>query len=64
MEKLYWTTKSGKKIDVDEMSENHLRNVLKMIIRSSMKPSKSNIEKRFEEDEILQAYYDSDTDQF
>ena len=31
--KLYWTTKDGKKIDVDKMDIDHLRNVVKLIIR-------------------------------
>ena len=31
--KYYWTTKSGKKVDVDEMDVEHLRNVLKHILR-------------------------------
>lgn len=31
--KTYWTMKNGEKIDVDLMSENHLRNTLKMIIK-------------------------------
>ena len=31
--KYYWTMKDGKKIDVDDMTESHLRNVLKLIIR-------------------------------
>jgi len=30
----YWTTKSGKKINVDDMDIEHLRNTLKMIIRN------------------------------
>ena len=30
----YWTTKSGEKINVDEMDITHLRNTLKMIIRN------------------------------
>ncbi len=33
--KLYWTMKDGEKIDVDQMTESHLRNVLKLIIRRS-----------------------------
>lgn len=37
MEKVYWTTKSGQKIDIDEMSVDHLRNTLKMIVRQSTK---------------------------
>ena len=32
--KYYWTTKEGKKVDVDEMSTEHLRNALKMILRT------------------------------
>jgi len=31
--KLYWTMKCGNKIDVDQMTESHLRNTLKLIIR-------------------------------
>ena len=34
MEKYYWTMKNGQKIDVDLMDKNHLRNTLKMILRS------------------------------
>ena len=34
-EKLYWTMKNGEKIDVDQMTESHLRNTLKLIIRRS-----------------------------
>jgi hypothetical protein len=30
----YWTTKSGEKINVDDMDLNHLRNALKMILRN------------------------------
>lgn len=36
----YWTTKSGEKINVDDMDIEHLRNALKMIIRNSQ--SKEN----------------------
>ena len=36
---IYWTMKNGEKIDVDKMSINHLRNVLKMIIRNNSKQS-------------------------
>jgi len=32
--KYYWTTKDGTKVDVDEMSTEHLRNTLKMILRN------------------------------
>ena len=54
--KYYWTTKDGTKIDVDEMSTDHLRNVLKMILRnldnarSKPKPKPmGNIEYQFQE---------------
>lgn len=33
--KTMWTMKSGKKIDIDSMDIDHLRNVLKMIVRNS-----------------------------
>ena len=31
----FWTMKNGEKINVDNMTESHLRNVLKLIIRRS-----------------------------
>jgi hypothetical protein len=52
--KYYWTTKDGTKIDVDDMSTDHLRNTLKMILRnldaakSKPKPM-GNIEYQFQE---------------
>ena len=33
--KLYWTMKNGQQIDIDEMSESHLRNTLKMLVRNT-----------------------------
>ena len=33
--KVYWRMKNGRMIDVDLMDVNHLRNVLKMIIRNN-----------------------------
>lgn len=32
---VYWKMKNGKSIDIDLMDINHLRNVLKMIVRNS-----------------------------
>lgn len=32
--KIYWTMRDGSKISVDDMDVNHLRNVLKMILRN------------------------------
>ena len=34
---IYWKQLNGKLISVDDMDENHLRNVLKMIIRNNQK---------------------------
>jgi hypothetical protein len=39
MEIVYWTMKNGKHIDIDEMSIEHLRNTLKMIVRKKEKLS-------------------------
>ena len=30
----FWTMKNGEKINVDDMTESHLRNTLKMIMRN------------------------------
>lgn len=35
MEKVYWITKQGQKLDIDDMSEAHAKNILKMILRTS-----------------------------
>lgn len=35
--KVYWTTNSGVRVDIDEMSTQHLRNTLKSIVRSLSK---------------------------
>lgn len=35
MDNYYWTMKNGQKINVDDMDENHLRNTLKLIIRTA-----------------------------
>lgn len=59
--KYYWTTKDGTKIDVDDMSTEHLRNTLKMILRNidnakSKPKSLGNIEACFQEEEIEEEY--------
>ncbi len=38
---VYWTMRDGKKIDIDEMSVQHLRNTLKMLVRNSQKRRKA-----------------------
>lgn len=62
MRKYYWTTKSGQKIDVDLMDENHLRNTLKMIIRNIEKAEAKERESkktRFElRGDIAQDHFD------
>lgn len=61
MDKVYWTMKNGQQIDVDDMTESHLRNTLKMIIRKSNKrkaKEKTGIDLAFSEEEI-EALYDS-----
>jgi hypothetical protein len=40
--KVFWKTKDGKRIDVDTMSKEHLKNSLKMLIRKTEKKRKSN----------------------
>ncbi len=32
-ETLYWTTKDGRRLNVDDMDDNHVRNAFKMLIR-------------------------------
>ena len=34
MDKLTWTTKDGRILDVDNMSDTHVRNAFKMLLRS------------------------------
>ena len=36
----FWTMKNGEKINVDDMTESHLRNVLKLIIRRAKEEPK------------------------
>ena len=54
---VYWTTKNGDVINVDDMTEQHAKNTLKMLIRqmsSSKKQLKriGNIERQFLEREL------------
>ncbi len=44
---VYWTTKSGTRINVDYMDVNHLRNTLKMIIRAIDSSSQEVSKQRF-----------------
>lgn len=64
--KTYWTTRNGKKIDIDEMSIEHLRNCLKMVVRAIEKKQQkfklngemANMYNDDEELADLQAEYD------
>ena len=40
----FWTMKNGEKINIDDMTESHLRNVLKLIIRRLKEESKDDID--------------------
>jgi hypothetical protein len=52
---IYWTMKNGQKIDIMEMDINHLRNVLKMILRKNrVKKPIGNIDRKFLEDRIAE----------
>lgn len=41
-EPVYWKMRNGRLISVDDMDINHLRNVLKMIIRNRKKASQQS----------------------
>lgn len=65
--KYYWTTASGHQVDVDTMDIDHLRNVLKMIIRNMesqrpVKRSMGNIESKFLEEAIREMEMSEDGD--
>ena len=61
---VYWKQRNGVLISIDDMDVNHLRNVLKMIIRNNQKVQRTcphnatqalemgNIERRFLENRI------------
>ena len=66
--KYYWKMKNGNLIDVDQMSETHLRNTLKMIVRNSqVKSTKTrigNIEENFIEELLMEYAQDESLDNF
>jgi len=43
---IYWTTKTGEKINIDEMEISHLRNTLKMIVRNIEKSKNQKVSTR------------------
>ena len=58
--KYYWKMKNGQEIDIDKMTETHLRNTLKMIVRNTQvklpitKTRIGNIESNFMEEQFLE----------
>ena len=66
-QKYYWTTKDGRTMNVDEMTTEHLRNTLKMIIRNSLKKEKIDAYKftQLKGDiarDSIESTFDEDTD--
>jgi hypothetical protein len=54
---VYWKQRNGVLISIDDMDINHLRNVLKMILRKNpVKKPIGNIERRFLEDRIAEEF--------
>jgi len=68
--KYYWRMKNGNLIDVDQMSETHLRNTLKMIVRNTQvklpitKTRIGNIEDNFREELYLEYANDETLNDF
>ena len=52
---VYWKMRNGELISIDDMDINHLRNVLKMIIRNSQKIQKPKSEVKLNGD-IAQSF--------
>ena len=65
----YWKMRNGQLIDIDQMSEHHLRNTLKMIVRNSqqkpnvVKSRLGNIEENFFE-ELYKEYEENEYETF
>ena len=67
--KYFWKMKDGQLIDVDQMSETHLRNALKMVLRNSQRKAAArkpigNIEANFFEAENNEYLEDEFINQF
>ena len=66
--KYYWKMKNGNLIDVDQMTETHLRNTLKMIVSNSqvktVKTRIGNIEANFMEEQFLEYAEDESLNNF
>lgn len=53
---VYWTMKDGTKISVDDMTVEHLRNTLKLIIKKAQ-PAPFNYHNYTEQGPDLEPYY-------
>ena len=67
--KYYWKMRDGQLIDVDQMSETHLRNALKMVLRNTQRKVAArkplgNIEANFFEAENNEYLEDELANQF
>ena len=67
--KYFWKMKDGQLIDVDQMSETHLRNALKMVLRNTQRKAAArkpigNIEANFFEAENNEYLEDELANQF
>lgn len=58
METVYWTMANGVKINVDDMDEKHLRNTLKLIIRSMRKKQEPKKQYHALRGDIAQSHFD------
>ncbi len=65
-EPIYWTTKEGKRILVDDMTESHAKNTLKMILRNRQNALlKSKHEFKLNGDmanQFIESYYEDEDD--
>jgi hypothetical protein len=61
METVYWIMKDGKKISIDDMDINHLRNSLKMVVRGleRLKQQKKSTRKFELKGDISQDHFDT-----
>ena len=60
---VYWTTKTGHKIKVDDMDITHLRNTLKMIIINNQRVVAPKVKHKFElNGDIAQMSIDQEID--
>lgn len=66
-EPVYWTTKDGIKMNVDDMDDNHVRNAFKMLLRNIVnaeaKAKEKKIREFFPNGDIAQMMVDQEVDE-